>query len=117
MNKVMPPKGLRKGGQVLWLKVTEHLDLDHQEEAILLEAARTVDRLDALDRQIRRRGTVLPDGRPSPLLAEARQQQITFARLIASLRLPEDLTEPDKRPQRRGAIRGIYTNFRHRRGA
>jgi hypothetical protein len=77
----------------------------------LLEACRTVDRLDLRDVVIRKR-PVLPDGRVAPALVEARQQQLVLARLIASLRLPEDLNEP-QRPQRRGASRGVYRLWQH----
>ncbi len=107
----LPPKGLKRSGKELWLAVNEALDLDAHEAAILLEACRTADRLDALDTAIRKRGPVLPDGRPLPALGEARQQQVVLARLIASLRLPEDLSEP-RRPQRRYASRGIYKLYR-----
>ena len=102
-----PPKGLRKGGLALWSAIANALSLDERDEALLVEASRVRDRLDALDRLIRRRGLALPDGRPNPLLAEARQQQITLARLVVAMRLPADLAEPERRPQRRG-VRGVY---------
>ena len=102
-----PPKGLRKGGLALWAAITGALNLDERDLVLLIEAARVRDRLDGLDRVIRRRGLALPDGRASPLLAESRQQQITLARLITAMRLPADLAEPERRPQRRGA-RGVY---------
>ena len=95
-------------GKALWHAVTEHLDLDQHEIALLGEACRVRDRLDRLDAAIRKDGELLPDRRPHPALAESRQQAITLTRLIASLRLPEDL-ETGQRPQRRGAARGIYT--------
>ncbi|MFC5208610.1 hypothetical protein ACFPM0_18860 [Pseudonocardia sulfidoxydans] len=46
-----------------------------------------------------------PDGRVHPAVIEARQQRLTLARLVASLRVPDD---GDVRPQRRGAARGFY---------
>jgi hypothetical protein len=42
----------------------------------------------------------------NPVLTEARQQQLVYVRLIASLRLPD--TDEDIRPQRRGGARGVY---------
>lgn len=101
-----PPKGLRAGGKRLWAAVTDALVLDEHERSLLIEAARVVDRCDALDRLVRREGSML-NGKAHPALVEARQQQQTMARLIASLRLPLDLQEPDRRPQRRGP-RGTY---------
>jgi hypothetical protein len=101
------PIGLRKGGQALWTAITEAVGLDERDAALLLEACRVRDRLDAIDRRLRRTGLALPDGRPNPLLAEARQQQQTLARLIVAMGLPADLSEPERRPQRRG-VRGVY---------
>jgi hypothetical protein len=43
---------------------------------------------------------------PHPTLTESRQQSLTLARLLASLRLPSG--EEEGRPQRRGAVRGTY---------
>ncbi len=71
---------------------------------MLREAARTVDQLDALDDVVRRDGVMLVD-RVHPAVVEARQLRLTLARLIASLRLPDEV---DERPQRRGGARGIY---------
>jgi hypothetical protein len=103
------PKELRTSGREVWLAVVEHLDLDRHETQLLLEACRTADRLDTLAADIAERGTVLPDGRLHPALKETREQQIVLTRLVASLRLPEDLKRPDaRRPQRRGSSRGVY---------
>lgn len=66
------------------------------------------DRCDAFGDDFRRRGVVLADGRPNPSVSEVRQQQVTLARLISTLRLPEDLTRPQFGPQRRGSARGVY---------
>lgn len=44
-----------------------------------------------------------------PAQVEARQQSLTLARLLASLRLPFGEAEGEaSRPQRRGAVRGSY---------
>jgi len=103
-----PPTGLAKSGKRLWAAVSSALSLDERDEALLIEAARVADRLSALDAVLRRDGLLLPDKRPHPALAEARQQQLTLARLIVAMRLPEDLSEPlSRRPQRRG-VRGSY---------
>lgn len=109
MTRQQPtPVGLGRRGRAIWRVVIGALVLDAHEGAILAEACRTADRLDALDAAIRKDGMLLPDRRPHPALAEARQQQITLTRLIASLRLPADLAQPERRPQRRGAARGVY---------
>ena len=104
-----PPDDLVKDGRgrSLWLSIVEALELDAHEVALLHEACRTLDTLDVLDDLARTAGVVLRDGRISPWITEARQQRIVFARTIAALRLPEDLADPTRRPQRRAA-RGAY---------
>jgi len=104
-----PPRDLKRGGRGrrLWKAVTVALSLDEHEVSLLHEACRCLDRLDILD-ELTRAGAVLKDGRMAPWLIESRQQQLVFSRLIASLRLPEDLSAPEVRPQRRGGSRGIH---------
>lgn len=104
-----PPAGLRRRGRgrQFWDEITSVLELDIRDGLILGESCRATDRLDALDRAIRRDGELLPDGRVNPALTAAVKLQITLARLLAALRLPEDLSNPAARPQRRG-VRGIY---------
>lgn len=102
-----PPDGLRKNARSLWTAITSAVDMDMRDLVLLREFVRVVDRLDALDRVIKKRGLLLPDDRVHPALVEARQQEITLTRLEAALKLPLDLSEPLRRPQRRGP-RGSY---------
>jgi hypothetical protein len=97
-------------GEALKAAVLDVLDLDAHELALLDEAGRVADRLDALEAALARDGLLLPDRRPHPALVEARQQAITLARLIAALRLPDDIGAAE-RPQRRGP-RGVYSPLR-----
>jgi hypothetical protein len=106
MSTNRAPAGLKTAGHRLWREIHRHLDLDQHESELLLQACRVADRLDALDAILTAEG-LMRDGKPHPALVESRQQQLTFARLIATLRLPEDL-EANVRPQRRGAARGVY---------
>jgi hypothetical protein len=98
----------RGRGRKLWLEVTDALELDSRDGVQLHEACRIADRLDDLDAHIRRYGSFTPDGRISPAAIEARQQAIALSRVIAALRLPEDLAEAE-RPQRRVGVRGFYS--------
>lgn len=105
------PSGLGKNGRRLWRSILDSYELDVHEMLMLAEACRVADRLDRLAEAL--------DGAPltvenfkgdevsQPLLVEARQQSLVFARLLASLRLPSG-EEEDSRPQRRGAARGTY---------
>ena len=110
-----PPSDLKRGGRgrQLWRMVSEALDLDGRDLAMLAEAARTLDVLDELAHLRRIRGSLTPDGRIAPYVVEARQQRITFARVLAAMRLPEDLSSPAVRPQRRAGARGFYTVSRN----
>ncbi len=104
-----PPRGAGASGRRLWRSVQSRFVLDEHESALLREAMRTVDLLDQLAALVEVEGPLL-DGKVHPAAVEARLQRVTLARLVASLRLPDDL---DERPQRRGAARGTY---RRRRG-
>lgn len=102
------PNGTGAGGRALWRAVLADFDLDEHEMALLREAVRTVDQLDALYDAA---DTVVVDGgkgpRAHPALVEARQQRIVLARLLAALRLPSG-DEAEQRPQRRQGVRGFY---------
>lgn len=100
------PGTLGPSGARLWDAITDVQELDAHEETLLLEACRVADRLDGLHGALTD-GGLLVDGKPHPALVEARQQQVVLARLVASLRLPDDLLA-GSRPQRRGAARGAY---------
>jgi hypothetical protein len=108
------PTGLKAPGKRLWESVTKDYELDEHEQALLLEAARTVDHLDQLDAAVRRDGSVIdsPQGiKAHPALVEARQQKIALARLIAALRLPagsEGDAAVGRRQPRRVGVRGVY---------
>ena len=104
MQTLRPPAGLRRSGKRLWASVVAEFDLEQHEAELLERACRTVDLMHTLDSIIRRDGPMLGD-RVHPAVIERRLQALTFSRLIASLRLPDD---EDRRPQRRGSSRGVY---------
>src|SRR5258707_15813347 len=104
------PPGLKVGGRRLWTAITERCELERHEADLLERACRTLDQLNALDLAVRRDGITV-HGRVHPALVEMRQQNLVFARLLQSLRLPDD---EDARPQRRGAVRGVYQVGRRR---
>lgn len=107
-----PPKGTKAAGRRLWTAVLGEYELEMHEEALLKEAVRAVDRLDALEALLERDGLLLtsPNGeRVHPAAVEARQLAIALARLTAALRLPAgEEGEGERRPQRRVGVRGIY---------
>lgn len=105
------PAGLKAGGRKLWRSVTDDFELGEHELSILLEASRTVDALDELEKIVRDEGVtnVSPQGvRAHPALVEARQQRVTLAKLVASLRIPlDDAQEATRTPQRRSGARPL----------
>jgi hypothetical protein len=85
------PDHLGAAGAALYRSAAEEYELTIPEHAALLQAAETVDTLRVIEDAIRETGPVV-DGKPSPLLAEARQQRAILVRLLGllDLRLDED---------------------------
>jgi hypothetical protein len=107
-----PPADLGDSGRALWDELLSSFEFDAQDVALVLEACRVKDRLEALDAVVRADGVTVesPQGvKAHPALVEARQQEITLTRIIASLRLPD---EDGSRAQRRGSARGAYLSRR-----
>lgn len=105
-----PAKGIGPSGRELWRDVLSKYELEEHELALLREACRTADDLDALAAVSAREGVTV-DGRIHPAVVEARQLRVTLARLVAALRLPagdEDDQAAGRRPQRRVGARGVY---------
>ena len=106
------PPGLASAGRRLWTSILGEFDLDYHEQLLLLQAARTADRLDrlaveALDNPVTV-ANMKGDMVCHPALVESRQQSLALSRLLASLRLPSGEETGERRPQRRGASRGSY---------
>lgn len=109
------PRGTGPSGRRIWTSIVAQYELEPHELALLTELTRAIDRLDGLDALIRRDGLIVDGGRSgakaNPALVEARQLQITVARLEAALRMPQGDTgdqQQGARPQRRGAPKGVY---------
>lgn len=108
-----PPDGLQAAGRRLWTSAMTEFSFDVHDEFMLLQACRTADRLDRLEVEASAGPVTVTnfkgDQVAHPAMVEARQQSITFARLLAALRMPQgDQDERMGRPQRRGAPRGSY---------
>jgi len=103
------PSGLKVSGRKLWQATVKDFDLDEHELALLREACRSLDSLDALQTAVDQDGVVVesPQGlKAHPALVEVRQQRITFARLIAQLGIPTG--DQDHSGGQRRAARGVY---------
>ncbi|MET4620644.1 hypothetical protein ABIE18_002093 [Arthrobacter sp. 2762] len=80
------PAHLGDAGRSLYVAALEDFELTLPELAALLQAAETIDTLRIIEDEIRSTGPVV-GGRPSPLLAEARQQRAILVRLLGLLDL------------------------------
>ena len=97
------PDDLGDTGRAFWEGVVADYDLGPAEEASLLEVARTMDSIEDLSTAVREHGPVTPDGKPSPLLVELRQQRGTLVKLLGLLDLPlDDDADPMTAASRRG---------------
>jgi phage terminase small subunit len=114
-----PPDGLSSAAVALWFSVLEDYELEEHERALLAEACRTLTTCDQLAALVDVEGLTTKGSQGQtvthPAVAEARQQRLALARLIAQLRLPEGEEDErpsratsDGRPQRRGGSRGLY---------
>ncbi|WP_164198903.1 terminase [[Micrococcus luteus] ATCC 49442] len=84
------PAHLGPAGRALYEAAVDEFELSLPELAALLQSAETLDTLRIIEDEIRKTGPVLPTGRPSPLLAEARQQRAILVRLLGLLDLRLD---------------------------
>jgi hypothetical protein len=88
MDMQKPPTGLRAGGKRIWAALADRYTWEEHEFPLLHEVARLVDRLDELDHMIRELGVLTPSNHITPALVEARQQQVTLAKLLNALHIP-----------------------------
>lgn len=99
-TKVPPaPRTLGKRGKAFWRDIQGDNELDSPSTEVLLEACRTLDRLEALAEVIDAEGVTATGSAGQrvvhPAVAEARQLQITLTRLVDAIGLPE--SEDDTR--------------------
>jgi hypothetical protein len=83
------PTDLGEPGRLFWESIVSVYSFADEpaSERLLVECARIVDRLDALDAAVRRDGAMLATGRLNPALVESRQQQLVLGRLVNALDL------------------------------
>ncbi|WP_068483469.1 hypothetical protein [Pseudoclavibacter helvolus] len=86
-----PPGVLRDRGSELWRNLHATLEFDLHETVVLIEACRTLDRIDGLQTVLDRDGLTTTGSTGQtivhPAVAEQRQQQASLARLVSQLNL------------------------------
>lgn len=108
MGAPRAPKGLRSAGRALWRSIMGDFELGKHEESVLLQACRIVDTLDGLQEILDSEPAIVhsPQGtKANPAAVEFRQQAVTLAKLVASLRIPLDEDQLSGRSQQRVGIR------------
>lgn len=106
---VRAPSGLKAPGRRLWTAVSKDFEMAEHEAAQLAEACFVRDRIEQLRRQVDADGLMIGSSqgvRLHPGVAEIRAQQLTMARILATLGVPS--LEDDALPPARG-VRGTYT--------
>lgn len=88
------PKGLNARGRAFWRYATTTFEFTEQEVELLIEACRTLDRLDALADAIAEDGPMTDGSKGQrvvhPAFGEARGQAQSLHRLLAALDLPDE---------------------------
>lgn len=112
LGGVQTPRNLGAAGRKLWDAGVAEFEWAQHELAVLEEACRTRDRIVQLDKAVEEEGLMLASSqgmRVHPAVAEARQQRLVMARLLATLGIPP--MDEDALPAARG-VRGIYRGGR-----
>ena len=86
-----PKHGLKARGLGLWTQLHETYEFDPQETNLVIEVCRTLDTIDTLAASIKKDGTMVLGSQGQMVLnsavAELRQQQAAYARLVTMLNL------------------------------
>lgn len=115
-------RGLGPAGQRLWDSVLADFELSEHELAVLRQACRMADRLNAINEALRDAPLTVRNSRGDltahPLLGEARQTSALLARLCAALGLPSGVQDEapgapgrGSRRMHRPPYRGFYNTM------
>jgi hypothetical protein len=85
------PKGIGRRGKAFWVDVQSELEFDARETGLLLEVCRILDTIDLIAQAVAADGVMLEGSQGQKVLngavAELRQQQAAYARLVTQLNL------------------------------
>lgn len=87
------PTGLGAAGRQLWTRLTEHLEFEPREVAVLQAACRQADDIARLEAVLKSEGASAKgskgQSRLHPAIPELRQARLALVRMLASLDLPD----------------------------
>lgn len=95
MATIKPPEGLGSAGQALWKSITKDYEFRPDELAVLEDACRTADIIEAMESAWAKEGRPMTTkgsmGQlvPYPLISELRQHRAARAKLLAQLKIPD----------------------------
>lgn len=85
------PDGIGERGAAFWMSVQEQMEFDARETDLLVEVCRSLDMIDRLSSSIAVDGVMIQGSQGQKVLnsavAELRQQQASYARLVLQLNL------------------------------
>ncbi|MFJ3635228.1 hypothetical protein [Streptomyces sp. NPDC090112] len=117
------PEGLAEAGRTLWQQITTDYELGADELALLGQACRTLDELEAIGTSLAAGPVVVhgSTGQPkaSALFAEARAHRLVLAKLLDQLALPAEGEDVGKTPAQERASKAANVRWdleRRRRG-
>lgn len=95
-----PPEGLGVRGLAFWDALTGPMGFTVPEMECLIEACRTLDRIDDLSERVKTDGSMIAGSMGQkilhPAIAEVRMLQASFLRLVSALNLPEGAAAGEK---------------------
>jgi P27 family predicted phage terminase small subunit len=107
-------------GRELWDSIMGDLEGDVHDAAIVLETCRTLDTIDSLVAAVAEHGVVVSGSRGqvtvNPAVAELRQQQASFARLLGQLNLDEEAMGAVLTARQRAAKTAAQQQWRAKKG-
>ncbi|MFJ5306126.1 hypothetical protein [Streptomyces sp. NPDC088350] len=117
------PDGLGEASLSLWQEVQGTFELGPGETALLVEACRTVDELEAMGLALAA-GPALVQGstgqpKASPLFAEARAHRLVLGKLLEQMALPDEGEDVGRTPNQERASKAANVRWdleRRRRG-
>jgi len=116
-----PPPKLSAKARRLWTETTTAFTLREDELCVLEDACRELDLVARMEAEVAKSGLVVEgsQGQPvsSPLVTEIRQHRTVMARLLQSLKLPEDAESAEAERAKRSATMREVANARWKRGA